>query len=429
MSHDGAYLIVAANIDPEADARSLSSNAISAMARSVFGDIAGPVISNDLLDMLGLGKTSHVEEYLKQIQAKLDEMQTQIAQLQVSIGEILNGIAIIQEQIPGIEVQQILQSFSQQATLIKQNFQSYADAVASLTSKNPGVIDQVVTDLFQLLGLINMQQVATAMTTIQQLFLPALAEQRGLIDLQHDVVRAAIVGFAANPENFRIATKPPHQLTDGRWIADRRAIPCANGVFASSEIVLQGHAKANSVLRASVSDAFKAFMTVQTQGLTLLRVAWLGSIHEDQVKRQSIAIQAVLDAIKGFEATVVAAVDAQVADSLKTSGQRLSGTAATNDIRYDYGFGDVRMEYPLSTDWLMWTSTQDGGDGIIVAQTPWTYKSSTSAKLWYDTSQDAPHIFIYRSDEQRTPPQYRTPMVKASRYAGIPVELAFIRTL
>jgi hypothetical protein len=63
--------------------------------------------------------------------------------------------------------------------------------------------------------LINLQRVAEAMTTIQQLFLPSLAEQKGLIALQHDLIRSVIVAYAANPENYRIPVSPPVQVPGG----------------------------------------------------------------------------------------------------------------------------------------------------------------------------------------------------------------------
>ena len=394
-------------IDPSGDARDLSKNAIEKMTKSAFGDIAGPVVSDELLDLLGLGSTSKIEEYLEKIQSQLATMQAQIVQLQASVNQILSGIAVIEEQIPGIEVQQMLASFTQHQTTVKQNFQSYVDAVNGLTSSKPDVVKQATGDLFQLMEIINMQQVSAAMTAIQQLFVPALAEERGLIDLQHDVIRAAIVTFAANPENYRIATDPPRTLNDGRLYADTRAIPSGNGVFHCDAIVGYGHGKSDELLRTSVGGAFKAFITVQTQGLILLNMAWLGSIHEDQIKQQVAAIQVVLDAMKAFEPAIVKTIDDQVATSLKTSGQRLTGVAASNDIRYDYGYGDVRMQYPLGDDWLMWNQVDNDqygpglGPGIGMALAPWTYEQTIFAELTYNSTQDEPHIWIVRSDDTR----------------------------
>ena len=416
-------------VDPSNDARSLSKNAIETMTKSVFGDIAGPVISNDLLDFLGLGDANEIEEYLQKIQSQLADMQAQIVQLQASVDQVLNGIAVIEEQIPEVEVQQMLASFAQQSAMVKQNFQSYVDAVTGLTSATPDVVTQAAADLFQLQGLINMQDVSTAMTVIQQLFVPSLAEEKGLIDLQNDVIRAAIVDFAANPENYRIQTNPPLQYPNGKSIADTRAIPSGNGVFASSAIVDYGHSKSDELLRTSVGDTFKAFITIQTQGLILLSTAWLGTIHEDQIKQQVSQIQSVLDAMKAFEPTVVKTVDDQVATSLQASGQRLTGIAASNDIRYDYGNGDVRMQYPLSDDWLMWAQSEGVlGQGIGMAFAPWTYQRNVYAVLCYDTSQDYPHIFIGRSDAPGMS-IYGINPVAAPRYGGIPAEFSFVREL
>lgn len=410
--------------DPGNDARALSVNAIRVMTGKVFGDIAGPVVSTELLDMLGLGPTSHVEEYLKQIQAKLDEMQHQITALQTSVAEILNGVTVVQSQLPGIEVQQLLASLTASTNLIRQNFQSYVDCVAALQTGDPAKVAQAGQDLFQLLGLINIGQVASAMTTIQYLFLPQLQEQKGLIELQHDLIRASIVDFAAHPDNYRVATNPPRTDPDGRSRADGLAIPSGSGVFRCAAIVDEGHARADAVLRDSVAATFKAFMTVQTQGLILLNNAWLKSNHESQIVQQVAAVQRVLDGMKAFEQAVVITVDDQVATSLKVSGQRLTGVAASNDIRYDYGYGDVRMQYPLSDDWLMWDVYLDRRLDMML--TPWTYQPATIARLRYDTTQDYPHIFIERSDSEH---KYRPEGGEAPRYGGIPQEMTFIRDL
>jgi len=414
--------------DPNQDARELSTNAISVMTQSVFGSILGPVVNEQLLDWLGLGSSDELADYMNQIEAQLAQMETQLVQLQTSLDQILSQEAVIEEQFSDVEVQQLLSNFVTQATTIKQNFQSYVDAITGLSSTDRKMQGEAIGDLFQLCGLVNMQSVAGAMTGAQQVFLPTLAEQRGLIDLQHDLVRGVIVDFAANVENYRIATNGPIVYPNGVSQADPRALPSGNGVFASGAIDGDGHNLAGNAMSTSIAGAFKAFLTLQTQGLILLNMAWLGSIHEDQITAQVTAIQAVLSAMKAFEAAVVATVDDQVALSLQTMGQRLTGLAASNNIRYDYGGGDVRMQYPLSDDWIMWGQSQFGllSPSIVMVYQPWTYNTSTAAYLGLDTTQDAPHIFIGRSDDVRYPGMGITP-VQAPRFGGIPTELQFVR--
>ena len=187
--------------------------------------------------------------------------------------------------------------------------------------------------------------------------------------------------------------------------------------------------------KSAVANAFKTFLTVQSQGLILLSMAWLGSNHENQIAQQVAAIRVVLDAIKAFEAAVIATIDQQTAASLQASGQRLTGLAASNDIRYDHGSGDVRMRYPLSDDWVMWDRSVGGishSGGIIMANNPWTYQPAMTALLQYDDafngSKDEPHINIQMSDSPSAWAFGLHP-ITAGRYGGIPAELAFIRNL
>jgi hypothetical protein len=119
-----------------------------------------------------------------------------------------------------------------------------------------------------------------------------------------------------------------------------------------------GHGRADDQLRTAVCGTFEAFLTAQTQGLVLLSTSWLGSIHENQIGQQVHAIAAVLVAMTAFETEVIKTIDEQVASCLRQSGQRLTGLAATSDIRWDRVRGEVRMEYPLSDDWLMWELPQ-----------------------------------------------------------------------
>jgi hypothetical protein len=186
----------------------------------------------------------------------------------------------------------------------------------------------------------------------------------------------------------------------------------------------------DDTLRTAVAGAFKAFMTVQTQGLALLNDAWLGSIHERQIKQQVAAIQVVLDAMRDFEALLIATIDQQIAASLQTSGQRLTGLAASNDIRWDYGSGDVRMQYPLNDDWLMWDSGWGfGGMSLFMAYRPWNYGTQSRVELTCEAPgnhQDEPHIHPFGLAPRPEDQQFLK-TITVSRYNGIPTELAFIR--
>jgi len=126
-----------------------------------------------------------------------------------------------------------------------------------------------------------------------QIFLSANAEQKGLLDLQHEVIRAPIIEFASNPENFRDRGNPPVNIP---WPH--------SPVHLSGEILKFGHSKTDDLLKTVVQQTFRAFIGLQLQGLTLLSMGWLGSIHEAQVAGHIRAIQPVLDAMMAFEGKV-----------------------------------------------------------------------------------------------------------------------------
>lgn len=369
---------IVSSIDPGKDAQKLATNTISTMVNSEFGNIFGPVISSDILSILGLGGVDKVAEYLAKIQKELDQIQSEIEQLQQSVDQILAGIARIEEKVTGVEIQAKLDSFAEQSNMIKEQFSLYVDAIAGLASQDQDKIAKAAADLFDLLSLDNLARIATAMTTIQGLFLPTLSEGEGLIDLQHQIVRNAIEDYAVNTDNY--VRQPPNscKMVNGWNPGDPVPTDDNRQLFSCCYILDQGHAQADQAMRTSVGGVFKAFLTVESQGLILLAMGWLGSIHEAQIPTQVTAIQSVLDAIAAFEPAVVKTVDDQVAKSLKAHGQPLSGyIAGDRECWLDYRHpGPPTIGFPFNSDWIMWNIA-----GLALAYQPWNLQPTDVVML------------------------------------------------
>lgn len=424
-------------IDPGKDAKQLATNTISTMVNSEFGNIFGPVISSDILSILGLGGEDKVAEYLAKIQKQLNQIQSEIEQLQQSVNQILAGIAKIEEQVTGVEIQAKLDSFAEQSNMVKEQFSLYADAIGGLASQDPDQIAKAGADLFDLLSLDNLARIATAMTTMQGLFLPTLSEGEGLIDLQHQIVRNAIEDYAVNTDNYLRQPPPACKMVNGWDFGQSIPTDDTRQLYSCCYILDQGHVQANQAMGTSVAGVFKAFLTVQSQGLILLSMGWLGGIHEAQIPDQVTAIQSVLDAIAAFEPAVVKTVDDQVSQSLKAHGVTLSGYIAGDqqcwiDFRNP---GPPKNGYPFSTDWIMWQ------DGVTLAHQPWTLQPTDVVLLaggdyLPDYGGQVSCIEIapvdsrfYRNNLGADSTYISEWQFQPGRYAGIPTELQFIRDL
>jgi hypothetical protein len=208
------------------------------------------------------------------------------------------------------------------------------------------------------------------MTAVQNSFLPALTEQEGLLQFQKIVVNNAVISAGSTCNTF-FPSSDPGESVPFRDPSGQIGVYKGLGLFRLSQDAATD--SANTV----VLDTFRAFVTVSIQGLILLNAAWLGSIHEDQVKSQVVATQAVLSAMVEFGNGLASLVDAQVASNLQTYGKR----PLIDGILWDCGGGNVTSNNPFGADWIQW----DPGEGQYpgkpamqcpyLAQAPWSYNT------------------------------------------------------
>ncbi len=410
------------NIDPADDAKRLSANSIKVMSGALLGNIAGPVFGDDILGVLGLGDASNVGAYLAKIEAQLAAIQAELATLQAGVDQILGEAAKIEEQISDVALQAKLDLFAQNSDLINQNYSLYVECLRGLASPDSARVTTAGTDMFKLLDFDNLKQVAVAMTTIQGLFVPPSSEGKGLIELQHQVVRSRIHDYATNGENYRCKPNAGVSMPIGWNLGDPVLALPDRPIYSCSYIADEGgHKMADEVLGTSVAEAFKALMAVQLRGLCLLNLGWLNSIHATQVTTQTAGIQTVLDAMASFEAEIKVTVDDEIASCLQQFGKRLSGVVTSDQQSWELDSG-FTFTYPYNDNWLMWQIHSDKAfttqklateQDLDIALTPWTYEPTQVVTLNYSGS--------------ISPENSRS--MQLSRYADIPPELQFIRHL
>ena len=358
----------------------LSRGILSKLANSAFGNIAGPLVSSKLGDLLGIGGTDKLAAYLDKIEAQLAQMQSEIVALQASVNQILAGETAIEEKIADAELQQALENFTIAATTVREAFSTYTDIVGGLASTDSATQQEAATELYGLLDLENVQAIASAMTVVQEFFAPSLSEMKGLIDYQTDVMVGAAFAYASDSDN--LVGQPP------RYGPPWAVIPNCT-YWQSRNILVGGRDAAANAAETVVLPTLAAFATLQAQGLTLLNTAWLNTMHEPQIAGQAKAIDRVLQAMVQWGAAVPPLVDAGVASNLQQLGKRVNDPW-TDGMRWDFGNGDVTSDNRFGTDWLMWSTSQDPADpdasAPMIAYQPWKLVSVNRSLLHYGPS-------------------------------------------
>lgn len=400
-------------MDPQDAVGQLSLNTLSAMTNSAFGSIAGPVVDEELIDILGIGGSSDLAGYMDKINAALDKIEHQVADLQASITSILAGITEIKEQINDVEVQAKLQVFSDNAGVVKEYFITYQDDIEGLTSPDASRRTAAIKDLYGRLNTDNAVKIATAMTAIQEAFLPSLIEQKGLIEFQKSLLNDQMTGASSADDGFIVLGDQDHPNSPFTNSAGQYGWYSGYGLLGIAQNA------ATTVLNSSVLDTFRAFVTVSIQGLILLNAAWLNSIHEEQIKAQVDAIRKVLAAMVNFGAAIPAMVDAQAASNLQTYGKRIS----PNDDGYTWDQDDGRRlpGNPYTQDWIQWYTDYESADA---ACTPWNYSLVYNSLFW--NKQDRVFMVMRPGDGDTTPAPSRYNPGAAS---GLVAFLAPLKTL
>lgn len=404
----------------------------TALAKSVFGDVAGSVVSAEVLGVLGLGQAPDYTSYFNQINAKLDQLSIQAVQIQQSIDKVQAGIATIEEQITESSIQPMLLNFSQCATVISTNFGSYRAAVTALLSSDKTVQTQGIQQLYNLFSVTNAQIISENLQNIQNAFVPTLSEEKGLLEYQFDHILDATIAYSSNSDNYKLPALPGNAV----W----QEIPSTGGLWAGELIMTGSYAAATATMKQDVANTLTAFLNIQLQGLILLNAAWIGSINEGQLQPIVTNLKAIVQQIASFYDNAVPKINNQVAANLQQFGKYMVGPAASSqtwggDIGYLVpgwvltDINDPYVGYPMSNDWIMWNRAYPGspvGDMAFVYQPwaqPWVNSDSTVGGVSYTDGRWG-WAMIYAAGQPSSSFNPPAPYVEP-----IPAELSFCTAL
>lgn len=406
-------------IDPLKDAKKIAVGEINAVAKDKLGAVLGPVLGDDLVDLLGLGShTPDYTAYFEQIEQGIDELKSQlqalqqaVAQIQQKLGEALEDIRQLQEEVIESEMQAALRSFVDRSAIIRQSFESFVNAVAALSSADPDDRRQAASDLFELLDLLNLQQVAIALADLRSLVNPTLSGSSGLPDLHLKKLGAALA--AAVPDDGHYVASGP--FGDIAWGADLSA-----RIEAPIQAEL-GHAGAT----------FRAFAHAELQGLILLTVGWGNTIQSPQLLDHVQSLDDALARLGRFEAEVLEGTASfpgieplyrQKLTALTSGGGRFAGAHCWSSSLPRLDGSEWRTPFPSA--WLAWSLVDPQTASIAlpgwIAFQPGEEEDLQGCRLiWARPSADQ----VEAMDSSQLPP-----FVLTGAYP-LPESLAFIRNL
>ncbi|TMJ01955.1 MAG: hypothetical protein E6G97_14060 [Alphaproteobacteria bacterium] len=386
---------------------------IGKMSESLLGDIAGPFVSGQILDFLGLGgETENYERYFAEIEKKLDDIQehldaidTQIGTLRDNVERLTSDTAALSEKITDVTTQQLLGTFASKANFISENFASYQTAVAALGSSDKGSRRAGARQLYELFGANNARAISVAMRDIQDAFVPRVSERSGLLHYQGELIVAAITEYAADKNNMTIPKYNDITLPEQLHL---REIPNDGGVWAFENIHSGSHRIAREKLDGVVADTMRAFVSAQLQGMVLLSSAWLGTINAPHLRDHIDRNKRILAEFGKFPASVAKRIDDTVAANLKRFGKPLGPPVATaaNTVWSMFGDGDdpktpwrSHKGNPLSNEYIMWQRSTTAEwkawklasvDTLVLVERPWQYDNCRTVQVHYKPSTSPP---------------------------------------
>jgi hypothetical protein len=373
--------------DPQKDAERIAIGAINELSRSAFGSLAGPVVSSDILGLLGIGGSSSEDAYLQQIESKLDAISKQLTALQQTVDgiktttdEILRDVAALQSELQqdtiDIELQAALQAFSDNRILIGENFRTYANAVEAIGGSDPEQRVRGARSLFEVFSTLNLEAIAVGMQKIQALFDPGLSAQKSVPQLLFTRAQPAL-DLAASHATSTVNLWEEAGGTP--WVSD--VVPTLqqlNGLLRGGPVAaaLKNVADTQSKQTASV---FRSFLAVQTQALALLTTAWIRTEQASQIQQLIQSLSAALSAMGKFcdnflqgDGSMWPGFDAYFKQKVLSSTSKIGAPASQGSwMVYDPHNGGRRegSSFPLNDDWLVWDVM--GREYIQVVFRPW----------------------------------------------------------
>ena len=351
------------------------------MGKSLLGSSADFASTQALNAIFGTGESSdagrldQIDKSIANVSAEVVEAQKMLGEVQIESGKIRADIAALSALIQDVEIQAALAKFVSLSDEVAQTYMSYNDFLGgAFATTDPGQRAAAVGSMVGLLSFENISALSLALTGIEDVIDPGLAEAKGLIQYQADVVCDATITFSQNADLF-VASTSMDVDTEG-------------GLSAGIRLLSGGHDAALAAVDTLVAPLFRAFVATQLQGLILLNLAWAGGVHDDQVSIHSARMTDTLTKMAGFYDGLVPRIVAQVASNLEKFCKPLSPPARTSLWSYFWiGATTGRIEvdgvpYPKDDTWVMWNYGQDIPDnGWDLVEAPWLYGQRFVARV------------------------------------------------
>jgi hypothetical protein len=352
---------------------------IEKMSNALLGDIGGPLASGKLVELLGVGESGpDYAAYFEAIQNQLTDIKAEITFLQDGLDRLSGDVREISSKVDDVTMQASLRSLTKNANLITENFGSYRRALSALQSTRTSDHDAAARQLFDLYSLQNMQQISIAMRNVQDIYLPQLSQQTGLIALQQRMIENEIDGYAQDSSHF--AGLAPFEKSvyggDSSYLLEQ---PSNNeGWFQYAKLLPVAHDKASALLDDIVADTLRLFTTLQLQGMVLLSSGWSGTINSAYVESHAERNKKILAKLAAFPADTASVIDRCIGRCLQKYGKRVGEPLKSMNIPWMYisrGSNDkvddqnpfdrpswnnpasedqYYRNFPLSDDWIMW---------------------------------------------------------------------------
>lgn len=388
---------------------------IEKLSNSMLGDIGGPLASGKLIELLGVGESGpDYTAYFDAIQKKITDIQNEITALQGSLDRLSGDVVKISNKVDDVTMQATLRSLTENANVISVNFGTYRTALSALQSEEKSKRDAGARQLFGLYRMGNMQQISVAMKNVQDIYLPLLSQQTGLLALQQRMIEDEITVYAQDSKNF--AGLAPFEKSvfggDSSFLLEQP--PNNEGWFQYAKLIPAAHDKASALLDDIVAGTLRLFTMLQLQGMILLSSGWSGTLNSVQLESHAERNKTILAKLAAFPAQTAAVIDRCIGRCLQTYGKRVGEPLKSMNIPWRYvwlssiDMGDDPnpfnrpsyrntasedsewRDFPLSDDWIMWEQVFERTFekrpmyiSIKMVRRPWDMDACVSIGLLY----------------------------------------------
>ncbi|MGA7215604.1 MAG: GUN4 domain-containing protein [Terrimicrobiaceae bacterium] len=353
------------------------------LAFAIAKAVAGAAVSKGsslliekLTDLIGL-----VDDTMEEYYNKLRKQLTAIQDAQIDVKEMLQSIlrsqTDIKAQIEDATLRAALQRFGANRNVIASNYASLTESFADLPKDTRRAADEI----YQVLKLSNANGIDEAMRNIHD-EVYGEAESKGLITMQEIICKQALAAWAQKPEN----------LVTSNYVGNYGLLYDWFPTFPNNTKILTNafNEAIPAVLESTIVPMFRAFLTIQLQGLLILQSSWDKTAQSNRLQGHVANISSQVREMESFYDKLIAKADTMVDEVLTTYGKPLPTyvkDAWADDVHLEGHTRDqVRpnnmIACPYSNEWKCWP-VRNGDPAIGGGSTALTIGQATS--IWLDT--------------------------------------------